>query len=145
MGIFDLIKLGWGLITSRAGIITLACLISLGAGIYGTSKVTGWQHEHEIYKINQEKDKAIADLNNEKQKVQDMEATIKFQRGQLARQQRVQKETSNVKKAVVNNDRGYLRDNFQRLYDYKNPAATPQNPGSKSGKPGPAPQTKTAR
>ena len=135
-----IIKFAWGLLTSRAGIIVVAPLFSLGLGIYGTSKVTGWWHEHEIAKITNERDTVLRDLNQEKQKVKDLEATIKFQRGQLALRQRVQKETSDVKKAVVDNDRDYLRRNYQRLHDYKNPAAAQGNSGSQKARPKPTPQ-----
>jgi hypothetical protein len=139
-----IIKFAWGLLTSRAGIIIVASLLSLGLGIYGTSKVTGWWHEHEIAKITNERENALRDLNQEKQKVKDLEATIKFQRGQLALRQRVQKETSDVKKAVVDNDRDYLRRNYQRLHDYKNPAAAPGNSSGQKRGFRPAPQVGTA-
>lgn len=125
MGILDLLKLVWGLASSKLGILVLAGLVLGAGGLY--HKVTTWRSEVKIDKITKEKEAALRDLNQEKQKVADLKATIEFQRGQLSLRQRAQKETSDVKKAVAGHDLEYLRRNAQRLHDYKNPAATPAN------------------
>lgn len=121
MGVFTLIKLVWSLLNSKLGILVLAGVALGGVGLY--HKATVWWHEAQIAKVEKERDDAIRDWVNEKQRAEDLEKTIKFQRDQLARRQQVQKEVSDVDKAVGNSDLEYLRRNERRLHDYKNPSA----------------------
>lgn len=108
-------------LTSRLGIVVLAAALLAGGVFY--HKATGWWHEAELARVMKERDAAISKLNQEKQKVADLEKTVQFQRNQIARRQQVQKEVTDVDKAVGNSDLDYLRRNEQRLFDYKNPAA----------------------
>lgn len=111
----------WTLITSRLGIVIISALIMAGFGFY--HKAVGWKHEAQVAKLEKEKDQAIKDWINEKQKAEDLEKTVQFQRNQLARAKRVKKETSDVDKAVTSGDIDFFRRNAERLYDYKNPAS----------------------
>lgn len=128
MGFIDLIKLLWGLVSSRLGIIILSAALLGGGALY--HKITAWRHEVALDKATKEKEAAIYDLNKEKQKVADLEKKVQFQRSQLSRRQQVQKEVSDVDQAEGSSDLEYLRRNAQRLHDYKNPAASPAPAGS---------------
>lgn len=121
MGIITLIKLVGSLLGSKLGILILSGVAMGGFGLY--HKVTVWRHDAQIAKIEKERDEALKNWINEKQRAEDLEKTIQFQRNQLARRQQVQKEVSDVDKAVGSSDLEYLRRNERRLHDYKNPAA----------------------
>lgn len=113
----------WTFISSKLGIIVIAAALLAGFGLY--HKAVGWKHEAQVAKLEKEKEQAIKDWINEKQRAEDLQKTVQFQRNQLARKERVQKESSDVDKAVVNSDIDFFRRNADRLYDYKNPAALP--------------------
>lgn len=135
------ISLIWTFISSKLGIIVIAAL-ALGAfGAY--HKLSAWNYESKITKIEKERDKAILDLYQERQKVADLEATIKFQRNQLSLRQKVQKETSDVKKAVSDNNRDYLYDNWLRVYNSKVPSTSTKDTGSNIKRPSAKAKAKT--
>lgn len=135
------IGLIWSFISSKLGIIVIACLAIGAFGIY--NKLSAWNYESDIAKIEKERDKALIDLYQERQKVADLEATIKFQRNQLSLRQKVQKETSDVKKAVSDNNRDYLYDNWNRMYNYKVPPTSTKNTGSNIKRPNAKAKAKT--
>jgi len=137
------ISLIWTFISSKLGIIVIAAL-ALGAfSIY--HKIVVWNEQSKIESITKERDKALLDLYQERQKVADLEATIKFQRNQLSLRQKVQKETSDVKKAVSDNNRDYLYDNWNRMYNHKNPAASTKDTGSNIKRPNAKAKAKTTK
>ena len=123
-----ILSLIWSFAQSKLGIIVIAALLLGGFGLY--HKTTMWIEQGKIASMEQEKNKALQDLYQERQKTANLEATIKFQRNQLSLQQKVKKETSDVKQAVTGNDRDYLYNNFNRLYNYKNPTTTNKNTSS---------------
>jgi chorismate mutase len=136
------LSLIWSFISSKLGIIVIA---ALALGVFGTyHKLTVWWNESNIAKIEKERDKALLDLYQERQKVADLEATIKFQRNQLSLRQKVQKETSDVKKAVSDNNRDYLYDNWNRVYNYKVPPSPTKDTGSNIKRPNAKAKAKTA-
>ena len=137
------LSLIWSFISSKIGIIVIACLAIGAFGIY--NKLSAWNYESDIAKIEKERDKALIDLYQERQKVADLEATIKFQRNQLSLRQKVQKETSDVKKAVSDNNRDYLYDNWNRMYNYKVPPTSTKNTGSNIKRPNTKTKAKAAQ
>ena len=122
----------WQLISSKLGIIVIAGLLIGGLGIY--HKYTVWDNQVKLEAVEKEKNKALQDLYQERQKAEDLEKTIKFQRDQLSLKQRVVKETGDVQKAVKTNNRDYLYDNLIKLHNYKNPTvSTPTKDSSGNG------------
>jgi hypothetical protein len=119
-------KLIWTIISSRLGIVGIAAVVLAGFGAYHTA--VGWKHEAQVAKIEKAKDEAIRELDQERAKVASLEKTIKFQKSQLANRKRAQQEVTDVTKAVANNDLDFIRRNYDRLYFYKNPTATPLAP-----------------
>lgn len=119
-------KLGSTVLEYVAGGVIIAVLA--GGGYLGY-KIIGWKHAAQVASLEKERDKAIQDFVNEKQKNEDLQKAIQFQKNQLARRQKVQKESSDVDKAVSSGDIDFFRRNAERLYDYKNPAAQPPTAG----------------
>ena len=119
-------KLGATVAKYVVGGVLIAFLVG---GSFLTYKITGWFHASRITALEKERDKALKDWKDEKQRAEDLEKKVKFQQSQKARRQKVQKEVSDVDQAVTNNDLDFFRRNEQRLYDYKNPAGVTPQPG----------------
>lgn len=119
-------KLGSTVLEYVLGWIIIAVLA--GGGYLGY-KIIGWKHAAQVASLEKERDAAIQNYVNEKQKNEDLQKAVQFQRDQLARRQKVQKESSDVDKAVTVGDIDFFRRNAERLFDYKNPAAQPPTAG----------------
>lgn len=117
----------WTLATSKLGIVVIAIALLGAFGFY--HKAVGWKHEAQIANLEKEKEQALKNWINEKQRAEDLEKTVEFQRNQLARRQKVKKESSDVDQAVGRSDIDFFRRNADRLYDYKNPTAKPTTTG----------------
>jgi hypothetical protein len=136
------LSLIWSFISSKLGIIVIAAL-ALGAfSIY--HKIVVWNEQSKIESITKERDKALIDLYQERQKVADLEAKVRVKNNQTSLHQRAKKESVDVKQAVGDNNRDFLYNNWIRLHDYKNPAAKPKSPSGNSKGFKPKAKTKTA-
>jgi hypothetical protein len=143
MDIIALVKLIWGFASSRLGILLISIALLGGFGLY--HKISSWASEHKIDSLTKERDIALGEIIKKKAEINSLEKTVKFQREQLSLQQRVQKESGDVKEAVRGNDRDFLGRNFDRLYNYKNPTTGTDKTGGNKGRFIPTPKTETPK
>lgn len=104
-------------------------VVLLAGGGYYTVKYA-WYSWFERPELEKQRDEAIKKWIDEKQRAEDLDKKVTFQKNQLAWRQKVQKESGDVDKAVKSGDIDFFRRNADRLHDYKNPTAPTPTTGS---------------